>query len=42
LDARVKFVASLIGGAKMAALFPEFDFLRKTGYKILERYQDRG
>jgi putative transposase len=42
MDERVKFVARLLEGEKMAALCREFDISRKTGYKILERYEDTG
>jgi putative transposase len=42
VDERVKFVARSLEGEKMAALCREFDISRKTGYKILERYEDTG
>jgi putative transposase len=42
MDERVKFVARLLEGEKMAVLCREFDISRKTGYKILERYEDTG
>jgi len=42
MDERVKFVARLLEGEKMAALCREFGISRKTGYKILERYNDTG
>jgi putative transposase len=42
MDERVKFVARLLEGEKMAALCREFDISRKTGYKILERYEGTG
>lgn len=42
MDERVKFVARLLEGEKMAVLCREFDISRKTGYKILERYHDTG
>jgi putative transposase len=42
MDERVKFVARLLEGEKMAVLCREFDISRKTGYKILERYEDMG
>ena len=41
-DERVKFVARFLEGEKIAALCREFDISRKTGYKIIERYQDTG
>jgi putative transposase len=42
MDERVKFVARLLEGEKMAVLCREFGISRKTGYKILERYNDTG
>jgi putative transposase len=42
MDERIKFVARLLEGEKMAVLCREFDISRKTGYKILERYHDTG
>jgi putative transposase len=42
MDERVKFVVRLLKGEKMAVLCREFDISRKTGYKILERYEDTG
>ena len=42
MDERVRFVARLLGGEKMAVLCREFDISRKTGYKIFERYKDFG
>src|SRR6266511_2553859 len=39
---RLRFVARILGGEKMAVLCREFDISRKTGYKIYERYKDRG
>ncbi len=41
-DERLRFVARLQGGAKMAALCREFGISRKTGYKIFNRYKDTG
>ena len=40
MDERLRFVARLLDGEKMAALCREFDISRKTGYKIFQRYQD--
>jgi putative transposase len=42
MDERVKFVARLLDGESMTSLCEEFGISRKTGYKILERYQDVG
>jgi hypothetical protein len=37
MDERLKFVARLLDGEKMAGLCREFSISRKTGYKILSR-----
>jgi putative transposase len=42
MDERLRFVARLLDGEKMAALCREFDISRKTGYKIFNRYRDCG
>ena len=42
LDERLRFVARLLEGEKMAPLCREFDISRKTGYKLFERYKDYG
>jgi putative transposase len=42
MDERLKFVARLLDGEKMAVLCREFDISRKTGYKIYTRYKDCG
>lgn len=42
MDERVKFIARLLDGESMTRLCEEFGISRKTGYKILERYQDIG
>src|SRR5215207_1205183 len=42
MDERLRFVARLLDGEKMAVLCREFDISRKTGYKILKRYNDSG
>jgi putative transposase len=42
MDERLRFVARLLEGEKMAALCREFDISRKTGYKIFTRYKDCG
>ena len=42
MDERLRFVARLLEGEKMAVLCREFDISRKTGYKIFARYKDCG
>ena len=42
MDERLRFVARLLDGEKMAALCAEFEISRKTGYKIFQRYKDCG
>lgn len=42
MDERLRFVARLLEGEKMAGLCREFDISRKTGYKIFSRYKDCG
>src|SRR5579872_1123820 len=42
VDERMRFVARLQEGEKMAPLCREFGISRKTGYKIYERYKDCG
>jgi len=42
MDERIRFVARLLEGEKMAGLCREFDISRKTGYKIYERYKECG
>ena len=42
MDERLKFIARLLEGEKMAELCRDFDISRKTGYKLIERYQDTG
>ena len=42
MDERLRFVARLLDGEKMAELCREFDISRKTGYKIFTRYKDIG
>ena len=42
MDERLKFVARLLEGEKMAALCREFGISRPTGYKIFNRYKDLG
>jgi hypothetical protein len=40
VDERLKFIARLLDGEKMAGLCREFGTSRKTGYKILTRYNE--
>jgi putative transposase len=42
MDEKLRFVARLLEGEKMAVLCREFDISRKTGYKIFTRYKDCG
>src|SRR5215470_20371041 len=42
MDERLRFVARLLDGEKMARLCREFEISRKTGYKIFSRYKDCG
>ena len=42
VDERLRFIARLMEGEKMAVLCEEFGISRKTGYKIYERYQEVG
>jgi putative transposase len=42
MDERMRFVARLMEGEKMAVLCREFDISRKTGYKIFSRYKESG
>jgi len=42
MDERLKFVARLLDGHKMAAVCREFGISRVTGYKIFNRYKDCG
>jgi putative transposase len=42
MDERLKFIARLLDGEQMAGLCREFGISRKTGYKILGRYEDCG
>jgi putative transposase len=42
VEERMRFVARLLEGEKMAVLCREFDISRKTGYKIFQRYKDSG
>ena len=42
MDERLKFIARLLDGEKMAVLCHQFGISRKTGYKILTRYNEIG
>ena len=42
MDERLKFIARLLEGEKMAVLCREFGISRKTGYKLRDRYRDCG
>ena len=42
MDERLRFVARLLEGEKMAGLCREFDISRKTGHKIFTRYRACG
>jgi putative transposase len=42
MDERLKFIARLLDGEKVAAVCRDFNVSRKTGYKILKRYNDVG
>jgi len=41
MDERLRFVARLLEGEKLAASCDEFDFTRKTGQKIVQPRIDR-
>ena len=42
MDERLRFVARLLEGEKMAALCREFGISRPTGYKVFNRYKNLG
>ena len=42
VDERLRFIARLLDGEKMAGLCAEFGISRKTGYKIYKRYKGCG
>jgi len=42
MNERLKFVAGLLDGEKMAVLCRRFGVSHKPGYKILERYNSCG
>ncbi len=42
MDERLRFIARLLEGEKMACLCREFGISRVTGYKIYKRYKECG
>jgi len=42
MDERLRLVAKLLDGEKMAVVCREFGISRKTGYKIFNRYKHIG
>lgn len=42
MDERLRFIARLLVGEKIAPLCREFGISRVTGYKIYDRYKDSG
>lgn len=42
MDERIKFIGRYLSGEKVALLCREFGISRKTGYKIIERYETTG
>jgi putative transposase len=42
MDERLRFIARLLDGERMAALCREFDISRQTGHKFYKRYKDLG
>ena len=42
MEERLRFIARLLDGEKMASLCREFGISRKTGYKVYDRYKDCG
>ena len=42
MDERLRFVARLLDGEKMAVVCRDFGISRKTGYKLFNRYKDHG
>ena len=42
MDERIRFIARLLDGEKMAPLCRSFGISRKTGYKIFDRYKTMG
>jgi transposase len=42
MEERLRFVARLLDGDAMTDVCREFGVSRKAGYKILDRYEERG
>src|SRR4051794_10456465 len=42
MEERLRFVARLLDGEAMSNVCREFGISRKTGYKIFDRYKERG
>jgi putative transposase len=42
MDGRLRFVARLLDGEKIAVMCRKFGISRKTGYKIFNRYKEFG
>ena len=42
MDERLRFVARLLDGEKMAVVCREFGISRKIGYKLFNRYKEHG
>ena len=42
MDERMRFIIRLKDGESMASLCREFGITRKTGYKVLDRYEESG
>jgi transposase-like protein len=42
MDERLRFIARLLEGDKMAPLCREFGISRVTGYRVYNRYKDSG
>ena len=42
MEERLRFVARLLDGEPMTEMCREFGISRKTGYKIVDRYQEHG
>ena len=42
MDERLRFIARLLDGEKMAVVCREFGISRKIGYKLFNRYKEHG
>ena len=42
VEERLRFIARVLDGEKMAGLCREFGISRKTGYRVFNRYKDCG